>query len=169
MPKIIKQFIIAALIIGSIAALFVTSLSRDQQDYTILCPKVIAAQDYKNALVYCKKAADKNNLQAQYYMGWMYDAGKGTVQDYKTAFEWYQKSAYQGFQGSQYNLGAMYALGKGIKQDYVFALAWYIIAAQDANNDQVIKVKNLTESMMTPDQITKAQDIAKQIQSRIVK
>jgi len=91
-----------------------------------------AAQDYKKAFEWFKKAAQQNYAEAQYNLGVMYYKGEGVTQDYKKAAEWFTKAAQQGFASAQYNLGKMYHQGIGVPRDYNKAVEWYTKAAQES-------------------------------------
>ena len=67
---------------------------------------------------YYEKAADKGNVNAQYYIGKLYYKGKGIEKDYKKAFEYLKKAAEQGHVDAQYYLGKCYYDGKGVEKDY---------------------------------------------------
>ena len=51
---------------------------------------------------YYEKAADKGNVNAQYYIGKLYYKGKGIEKDYKKAFEYLKKAAEKGHVDAQY-------------------------------------------------------------------
>lgn len=61
---------------------------------------------------YYEKAADKGNVNAQYYIGKLYYKGKGIEKDDKKAFEYLKKAAEQGHVDAQYYLGKCYYDGK---------------------------------------------------------
>jgi TPR repeat protein len=60
-------------------------------------------------------------VDAQFYMGLMYDLGQGVPQDYTEAMKWYRKAADQGYATAQHNLGILYDFGRGVRQDYAEA------------------------------------------------
>ena len=64
--------------------------------------------DYKTALTVFEELASKNDADAQYGLGVLYNNGYGVKQDYKKAIEWYEKAAVQGHAMAQSNLGSMY-------------------------------------------------------------
>jgi len=90
----------------------------------------------------------------------MYDEGQGVDQDYEEVVKWYRLSADQGNASAQYNLGVMYDEGQGVDQDYVLAHMWYNLAGSSGNKDST-KNKKLLEEKMTPQQIEKAQEMAR--------
>ena len=63
------------------------------------------AQDYAQALVWYRKAADQGFATAQGGLGFMYENGQGVPQDYAQAAMWYRRAADQGFAPAQNNLG----------------------------------------------------------------
>ena len=46
------------------------------------------AKDYKTAAKYYTLAAEKGHSQAQYFLGELYEDGKGVEKDLKEAFKW---------------------------------------------------------------------------------
>ena len=91
------------------------------------------SQDYTKAGEEFRKSAEQGNTIAQYYLGRMYENGRGVSQDYAKAVEWYRKSAEQGNADAQYNLGIMYEYGYGVSKDYAKAAEWYRKAAKGGN------------------------------------
>ncbi len=78
-----------------------------------------------------------------------------------TAVYWYKLAAEQGHAVAQGNLGAMYAFGRGVLKDYVYAHMWGNIAATNGN-ELVAKLRDDFEKKMTPTQLEKAQDLARE-------
>ncbi len=118
-------------------------------------------QDYKEAVKWYRKAAEQGDYIALFYLGMMYRNGEGVIQDYKEAVKWYRKAAEQGAASAQYNLGWMYDNGHGVIQDYVYAHMWVNIAAS-LGNENSLKARDLIAKEMTPDQIEKAQRLARE-------
>ena len=86
-------------------------------------------QNYAEALLWFRKAADQGNAKAQYAVGYMYHFGQGVPQDYAEALRWYRLSAAQGNAMGQEALGDMYYDGHGLPQDYAEALRLYRLSA----------------------------------------
>tara|TARA_B110000977_G_scaffold170989_1_gene222165 strand:- start:23 stop:295 length:273 start_codon:yes stop_codon:yes gene_type:complete len=61
--------------------------------------------------------AEQGNARAQYFLGLMYNEGKGVPKDQKEAFKWYRLAADQGDASAQYNLALMYGNGVGVPKD----------------------------------------------------
>lgn len=119
-------------------------------------------QDYKEAVKWYRKAAEQGLSKAQFSLGFIYSRGEGVIQDYKEAVKWYRKAAEQGYADAQSNLGLMYDNGKGVIQDYIQAHAWYNVASANGRKSASIN-RNLVAKDMTPEQIAKAQELAKEL------
>ncbi len=117
--------------------------------------------DYKTALKWYRLAAEQGHTDAQNDLGWMYDHGRGVLENDKTAVKWYRLAAEQGDDYAQYNLGEMYNLGKGVLKDYVYAHMWGNIAAMNGS-ELGAKLRDDFEKKMTPSQLEKAQDLARE-------
>lgn len=87
-------------------------------------------RDFLEASQWFLKAANQGHVLSQYYLGWLYNNGKGVPQDYIQAVYWYKKAAEQGNADAQYSLGYCYAEGYGVKQDDTQAVYWYRKAAE---------------------------------------
>ena len=123
-------------------------------------------QDYEEAAKWYRLAADQGNALAQNDIGVMYVKGKGVIQDYKEAVKWYRLSAAKGFQLAQRNIGEMYENGKGVTQDYILAHMWFNLSSLADVVTDGAKNRDLLAKKMTPQQIEKAQDMARECQAR---
>jgi pilus assembly protein FimV len=65
-----------------------------------------------------------------FYLGVMYDQGKGLAQDKTKAFQLYSEAAQKDHISAQYNLGIQYATGEGVTQDFSKAEYWWTKAAE---------------------------------------
>ncbi len=75
-----------------------------------------------------KKAAG-GDIEAQYDLGMLYNAGKDFPQDYKKAVEWYEKAAAQGDARAEYSLGLINLGGQLGSRDYKKAAKYFESAA----------------------------------------
>ena len=105
-------------------------------------------------------SAEQRDAKAQFKLGVMYGTGEGVPQDHKEAVKWFRLSAEQGDASAQYNLGLMYAEGTGVPQDYVLAYIWWNISGSNGNKNAV-ENRDLIEQKISPSQIEKAQDMAR--------
>ncbi|MBT5112385.1 MAG: sel1 repeat family protein, partial [Rhodospirillales bacterium] len=94
-------------------------------------------------------------------LGLMYNKGLGVPQDYKAAVKWYRLATEQGHASAQGNLGKMYAKGQGVPQDNIYAHMWWNIAASTGLKT-AIKNRDIVAKRMTPSQLKKAQDLARE-------
>ncbi len=83
-------------------ALIKTNAAQDQQDETIdaeaqikLANDFYSKKNYKEAIVWYRKAADQGNIAGQYNLGILYEKGLGLKTDLSQAIHWYQKAANQ--------------------------------------------------------------------------
>ena len=88
-------------------------------------------------------------------------SGGGVAQYYKEAMKWYTKAAEQGHAIAQYNLGLMYKMGQGVVQDYKSAHMWFNIAVANGSS-RAAEGRDIAAKKMTPSQIEKAQDMARE-------
>jgi uncharacterized protein len=121
--------------------------------------------DYATALREWTPLAEQGNAYAQTSLGQMYNEGQGVPEDDKEAVKWYRLAAEQGVAFAQYNLGTMYGNGTGVIQDYVRAHMWWNIAASSGNKN-ASKNRDIVAKRMTPSQLEKAQDLARDCVSK---
>ena len=81
-----------------------------------------------------KKAAEKDDAEAQFNLGLCYFKGEGTTQDYSEAVKWYRKAAEQDYAEAQFNLGFCYYNGFGVTKDYSEAFKWTKKAAEQGKD-----------------------------------
>jgi hypothetical protein len=128
-------------------------------------------KDYTEALKWYRKAADQEQVQAQYDLGFMYDKGHGVPHAKLTrkrngyqlslAYFWNGQAADQGDAKAQYSLGRMYRDGECIPQDYVLAHMWFNLAAAQGK-PEARRLRDLLAEQMTPSQIAEAQRLARE-------
>jgi TPR repeat protein len=98
----------------------------------------------------------------------MYDDGRGVPQDYKEAVKWYRKAAEQGHAIAQVNLGVMYGRGNGVLQDNIYAHMWFNIAVSNGKVNAA-KGRDIVAKAMTAEDITKAQELARECVKKVYK
>ena len=92
--------------------------------------------------MWCRKAADQGQADAQCSLGAMYSEGRGVPQSYKEAAMWYRKAADQGHGDAQKNLGAMYDQGQGLPQSDKEAVVWHRKAADQGQAEAQYNLGN---------------------------
>ena len=127
---------------------------------------VIVARDMKKAVKWYIKALEQgyDSGGLYYEIGEIFEKGKGIPVDYEKAFKWYTKgSKLKSDQGiSMFNLGRMYSKGLGILKDKVQAHMWYNLASFIGKIKNASKNRDDLEKKMTPSQIEKATDLARE-------
>lgn len=91
------------------------------------------AGNYEQALRLWLPLAEKDNADAQYNLGILYQKGLGVEKNRKTAFIWYKRSAANGNTDAMYNLGIMYDRGKVVYRSPKDATRWWKKAAELGN------------------------------------
>ena len=122
-------------------------------------------QDYAEAAKWYRKAAEQGYAQAQGNLGNMYDNGQGVPQDYAEALRLYRLAAEQGYAIAQYNLGVMYFNGEGsLRKDNSLAYMWFHLLLINGN-ELGGEPRNIAAEEMTPEDISKAQAMARECMS----
>jgi TPR repeat protein len=103
--------------------------------------------------------AESGDVEAQFYLAFMYDNGNEVPKNDKTAVKWYTKAAEQGLAEAQFNLGVKYDNGEGVLSSNVKAYMWYNLAAFNGN-EIAGKNKDIISKQMTNEQIGRAQDLS---------
>jgi hypothetical protein len=86
-------------------------------------------QDYAQALLWLRLAAEQGNPRAQNNVGALYAEGKGVTADYQQARYWYEQAARQGDIRAEINLGTLYCMGLGVPADCQEGAHWVLKAA----------------------------------------
>ncbi len=92
----------------------------------------------------------------------MYRFGHGVKQDYKKAIEWFTKAAEQGYPIAHRGLGFLHLVGWGVPKDNEKAYAWFTISVANGFADAKKSMSSVAKEM-TPDQIAKAEALAKEM------
>ena len=90
-------------------------------------------RDLKQAIEWCRKAANQGYAPAQCDLGWRHANGKGVPQSDAQAVECYRKAAEQGYAPAQYLLGKCHAEGRGVTQNDEKAAELYRKAAEQGD------------------------------------
>ncbi len=118
-------------------------------------------QNDAEAITWTRKAAEQGLAVAQFSLGALYDYGQGVRQDYAEALKWYRQAAEQGNPAAQSNLGIMYVNGKGVRQNLVVAYMWLSLSAA-AGDEFAAKTRNSVAQHITPEQVAKAERLARE-------
>lgn len=120
------------------------------------------------AVKWFRKASDAGYPDAKYELGDCYMEGSGVPKDPVAGVNFYKQAAEAGLPSAQNALGLCYQQGKGIGRDYVQAYKWLSLAeAHDDLNAPEIRVSLAkVESVLTPEQISEGQRLAREFQAR---
>jgi uncharacterized protein len=122
-------------------------------------------KDEIEAIRWYKLAAKKGLASAQLDLGMNYQLGIGVSQDHMEAVRWYKLAAEQSEAGAQALLGANYALGRGVPLDLVRGYMWSDLAAAQGQK-LAGEVRDTITKEMTPQEIAKAQKLARECLER---
>jgi TPR repeat protein len=105
-----------------------------------------AAQDFKEALKWYLKAADKRFPRAYAYLGRCFDEGLGTKRDSKESLKRYTLGALLFDSVCQYAVGFKLSYGLGVERDKKKAFTWLMLSAKQGNPLAQVEVKKMFES-----------------------
>ena len=91
--------------------------------------------DYAQAAHWFRRAAEQGHTVSQYFLGVMYESGRGVPLDEKESVRWFRKAADQGEAGAQFKMGVKYATGSGVPLDKQEAVRWLRLAADQDDPD----------------------------------
>ena len=112
-----------------------------------------AAQDYPQAAVWYRKAADQNHGLAQFNLGMMYARGQGVVRDDAQSVVWFGRAANLGDPGGQFHMGqnrqraSMNGLPADAPEARIEAYKWYQLSAAQGYKDSEGAYATLTFKM----------------------
>ena len=156
-----KQLLQINFVVFILVAFATVSLANNFEDGL----QAYAVGDLKKAYQLWLIEAEKGTPTAQNNLGFMLENGQGVAQSYKEAVKWYRMAAEQGYADAHLNLGVLYFEGRGILQSYEDAYACWVVAA--ANGVEIaLKNMEIGQRQMTPNQIKRGQQIAKQVWAR---
>jgi TPR repeat protein len=126
------------------------------------------SKDEVEAAKWFRRAADQGDATAQFHLGLMYAKGRGVPQNFAEAAKWVRLAADAGDAEAQFNLGVMYYKGEGVPQSDLNAHLWFNLAAahftasERHKRAQATKARDDVEARMTPEEIRKAQKLARE-------
>jgi len=82
-------------------------------------------QNYKEAVKWYEKAAEKLDEYGLCYLGYCYYYGREIEIDYEKAYSYFSQSAFLGNSNGMFKLGDMYYYGHYVKEDKEAAYYWY--------------------------------------------
>ena len=85
---------------------------------------------FAQAVAFYKKAAEHDETEAMFLLGYAYSQGEGVAQDWASAAMWFKRAANDNHVKAAYNLAFCYMNGHGVPCDYEKALKWLLFSAQ---------------------------------------
>lgn len=116
-------------------------------------------QDYVTASRIFIPLAERGNAQAQTYLGFLFETGRGVPMNYTEAAMWYRRAAEQGDSRAQYSLGLLYDRGQGVPRDIVEASKWLNLstaAAPPTAREARARIRDAVTTKMTRGEIAQA-------------
>lgn len=95
--------------------------------------EAVSAGDYAVAVREFFPPAEAGDRDAQYWLGRLYDEGKGIQRDRVGALGWFRKAADQEHADAQRIIGVFYEEGTGVAQSHSEAAQWFARAARQGN------------------------------------
>jgi TPR repeat protein len=91
------------------------------------------AKDYKQAMIWYRKAAEASDTVGMVNLGIIYLKGYGVKKDEQQAFVWFRRAAEKGDPGGMVWLSAMYGYGWGVRKNPQQSFNWDSKAAEAGN------------------------------------
>ena len=126
-----------------------------------LNPQAGAEPDPALALKWIQRAADQGYADAQYTLGAMHHAGRGTLQSFPLALKWFELAAQQNHPDAQYSLGVMFRTGQAVPVDKAKAYVWFNLAAAQGHA-RAREARDALLSALSPEQVLAAQRTAQE-------
>ena len=87
-------------------------------------------QQYDKALAEWQELAQTGDAPSEYYLGLLYETGRGVTENVDTAVSWYEKAAASGHAEAAYRLARLARQGGHLTADAQQVLAWVQQAAE---------------------------------------
>ena len=116
-------------------------------------------QDYVSASRIFIPLAEQGDPEAQSYLGFMFETGRGVPQNYTEAAMWYRRAAEQGDSLAQYSLGLLYDKGFGVPRDIVEASKWLNLSTAGsprAAREARARIRDAVTTKMTRGELAQA-------------
>src|ERR1044072_7261024 len=99
--------------------------------------KLVKAHDKIRHFETIKKAAEDENIDAQYKLGFLYREGEGTKVNLEKSCYWFQKAAESGNKDAMNSLAECYHGGVGTEKNLEKAFHWFQKAFENGNEDVI--------------------------------
>lgn len=119
--------------------------------------------DYKEAIKWSLKSAERELPLADYNLGVKYAEGNGVAQNYREAIRLFLKSAEQGVKVAQAKLGLQSALSNSLVVDNLKGYVWLDISLSSEHElkELATKAKDMFEETLSAEQLAEAKQFAR--------
>lgn len=148
--KIVRLLLILCALLFSVNAVG----EEDGKSFLKIANEYYAAGRYEVAVGYYLKAAEYDETEAQFDLGYALYHGEGIKQDYPSAVMWFKRAANKQYPKAEYNLAFCYMYGKGVPCDYEKALTLLKSAANHGLPDAQITLAECYEHGVLVEQNT---------------
>jgi len=124
------------------------------------------AKDKKKAIESYRISANRNEVNAQYMLGFIYGHGWNYSQNGEEGIKWFQRAGANGETRAFRELGSMYWNGVGVPEDKVSGLAWAKVGKIKGNDWASSTYKGYSVKA-TPTEIAKADILTKELLNRV--
>jgi len=100
-------------------------------------------QNFEEAMKWFRLAAEKDGNDAAYWIGWLYEEGKGVLADPDEAAKWYRIAEGRKDPNGLLSIGEMYEKGLGVPGSISNAEKWYRKACRAGEKDACERLKRL--------------------------
>ena len=101
----------------------------------------------EEALAQLKYVAESGNVDAQFYLGHMYNEGDVVLKDDNKAVKWFSLAAKQGNAFAQARLAPLFGRGVNVPKDPLRMYMWCSLAAYNGDSASIYKKAQLIERM----------------------
>ena len=125
--------------------------------------------DFSQALLWYLKAAHREQPQAQYVLGRLFEYGAGLEADPTDALYWYRESANNGHGPAQFQLANLYLTGLYVRRDLEEAYVWATLSIDNLKGGDRTRATEFRESIaqrLTAPQINSSDQRASDRRSR---
>jgi len=122
--------------------------------------KAYLSGNFDLAMRHFRVLADHGDNRAIFFIGFMYETGRGVTQSYELAHEHYLQAAAGREIRAMNSMGYFYEKGIVVDPDIVTAHMWYNLAASQGHGD-AMRARNVLNEQLSSVQMTKAQKMAK--------
>jgi len=112
----------------------------------------------------CLRAAERNDVTSQAYVGALYAAGVGLKQSDTNAFRWLLRAAEQGHSQAQIIVAELYAIGRGVSKSDTNAYRWASQAAKTGDWSTRSSAKQLMDILASRMSAAERFDAAKPLE-----